>query len=351
MSCDPGIVAAGVATPLRAEQKQRVRTMAEKTELGIPPGVKSAIEAFRSLSKIKPIAFPTIDLTKFAKVQQDALAVFPALQKQMAAQMQPMADLQRQLQNIRLPSQSAFQQMAETAKRMQSVFDRVARPTAQQLRVFAQIAQTELRKRALDRIGLLPHPSTPFALLDDEANDDELRATLQKHYIDNWIGVSQAIQERAQAFDIDDEAKGVLTEALEAHQNGHYRAVCRLLLPEIERVARVELQGNEVRNLKVEKVIGEPALSLSIGDTDPPGYYALSLYERLTEHLYVRVDATNRAQLESDPVPNRHAAIHGLIVYSSFWHSLNVIFLTDYAFQIVTAINRARRAETARNIP
>jgi hypothetical protein len=50
------------------------------------------------------------------------------------------------------------------------------------------------------------------------------------------------------------------------------------------------------------------------------------------------VDEKNRAKLESDPVPNRHAAIHGLIVYNSFWHSLNVIFMTDYAFQVVTAL-------------
>jgi hypothetical protein len=49
------------------------------------------------------------------------------------------------------------------------------------------------------------------------------------------------IQKRAVKFDIDDEAKASLVEALEAHQNGHYRAVCRPLLPEIERAARVEL--------------------------------------------------------------------------------------------------------------
>jgi hypothetical protein len=52
----------------------------------------------------------------------------------------------------------------------------------------------------------------------------------------------------------------------------------------------------------------------------------------------LKVDGKNRAKLESDPVPNRHAAIHGMIVYNSVWHSLNVIFMTDYAFQVVSAI-------------
>ena len=37
--------------------------------------------------------------------------------------------------------------------------------------------------------------------------------------------------------------------------------------------------------------------------------------------------------------------IHGLIIYKSHWHSLNVIFLTDYAFQIVTAVKAAQRQE------
>jgi hypothetical protein len=185
---------------------------------------------------------------------------------------------------------------------------------------------------------LLPHPSTPFTSLDDQVDDGTLKAALERHYRENWGDISAAIQKRALKFDVDDEAKASLVEALEAHQHGHYRAVCRLLLPEIERVARVELFGNGVGSLRVDKVIGEAALDLSPGETNPPGFYALGLFKRLTEHLYLKVDEKNRTKLESDPVPNRHAAIHGLIVYNSFWHSLNVIFMTDYAFQVVTAL-------------
>jgi hypothetical protein len=50
----------------------------------------------------------------------------------------------------------------------------------------------------------------------------------------------------------------------------------------------------------------------------------------------------NRSQLQLDPVPNRHTAIHGIVVYSSFWNSLNVIVMTDFAFQLMAAIKGAQ---------
>jgi hypothetical protein len=41
---------------------------------------------------------------------------------------------------------------------------------------------------------------------------------------------------------------------------------------------------------------------------------------------------------------NRHAALHGIVPYSSFKSSLNAIFLINYVFQIVTAFKlRATR--------
>jgi len=46
------------------------------------------------------------------------------------------------------------------------------------------------------------------------------------------------------------------------------------------------------------------------------------------------------ARMEADPVPNRHAALHGIIVYRSFKNSLNAIFMTDYIFQVVDAVKK-----------
>jgi hypothetical protein len=213
----------------------------DKDDPRLPPGVKAAIEAFSRLSKIPPISIPRIDLSHFAKAHKDALAVFPEIQKHFAAQAEQVAELQRALARIALPTEVALQQLAESAERIESAFQ----PSAETLRIFEQIATTDRRQKALDRIGLLPHPSTPFTSLDDQVDDDTLKAALERHYRENWGDISAAIQKRALKFDVDDEAKASLVEALEAHQHGHYRAVCRLLLPEIERVARVELSEME----------------------------------------------------------------------------------------------------------
>jgi hypothetical protein len=318
--------------------------MTEGKGLQLPPGLQPAIEAIAKVPNIKPITFPTIDLSGFAKAHANAMAVFPELQRQFAAQSKPMADLQRQLANIRFPSDEVIRQMAESAKQFQSLYASL-QPSPEQLRIFEQLAITDRRKKALDRTGVLPHASTPFALLDRDESDDELRAILEKHYREKWSGVSQDILERSHRFSVDAEAKAALAEALEAHGNGHYRCVCRLLLPEIERVARVELLGNEVGTIHVDKVVGGPAMEMPISETNPSGYYALGLYERLTDHLYVKVGVANRGNFERDLVPNRHAAIHGLIVYNSFWHSLNTIFMTDFAFQVVSAVKQLGTAE------
>ena len=47
----------------------------------------------------------------------------------------------------------------------------------------------------------------------------------------------------------------------------------------------------------------------------PSGFFGLTQLNRLREHLYIPVKKKNRKQIEADAVPNRHAAIHGLVVY------------------------------------
>lgn len=306
----------------------------------IPPGVEAAFKALNAIPKVEALQVPQVDLSAFTEVQKDALTVFPEWQRQVVQQMQPMADLQRQMQEIALPPQWVLDHIKDAADNIRSSFQFLA-PSAEQLESFKHLSELEFQKRALERIGLLPHRTMPVSLLT-ERDDDVLRSSIQKHYTENWERVGESIQERVSSLDIDDEAKAVMAEALEAHRNGHYRSVCRLLLPEIERVARVELEGNKAGHVNMKKVMVDPALDLPLGTTRLNGYFAILLFEHLSDHLYVHVDEKNRSQLQLDPVPNRHAAIHGIVVYSSFWNSLNVIFMTDFAFQLITAIKGAQ---------
>lgn len=306
----------------------------------IPPGIEAAFEALRAIPKVEALQVPQVDVSAFTEMRKNALTVFPEWQRQITRQMQPMAHLQRQMRQIALPAQSVIDQFNDAAKNIRSSFQFLV-PSAEQLDIFRQLSELEVQKRALERIGLLPHRSMPASLLTEQ-DDDVLRSSLQQHYTENWERISEGIRERVNSFDIDDEAKAVMAEALEAHRNGHYRSVCRLLLPEIERVARVELEGNRPGSVNMNKVMVEPALELPLDKTRLNGYFALLLFDHLADHLYVHVDEKNRLKLQGDPVPNRHAAIHGMIVYRSFWNSLNVIFMTDFAFQLMAAIKEAQ---------
>ena len=89
----------------------------------------------------------------------------------------------------------------------------------------------------------------------------------------------------------------------------------------------------------------------NIGDFTPRGLYELYIFRRLTMALREKHPAENneciygpfqdivseqdRKRLEQDPVPNRHAAMHGYVVYSSQQNSLNAIFMADYILGVV----------------
>jgi hypothetical protein len=314
--------------------------MATQFDAQIIEAATRAKEAMKAFER----SMPKIDLSTF-NIQHNTLAVFPEWEKQFTKHVQPLKDLQRQLEQVSEPARRIMEDWAEASRTLRQSFNGFM-PSSELSEQWNELAKAGRQKHTLEQIGVLPHTSTPLSLLNID-DYHGTKAALQDHYMKNWAGVSADIRKRVLVLHVDDEAKATLAEALEAHASGHYRAVCRLLLPEIERVARIELSGNQTGKVYVDTVVGKPAGSLPINATNLPGYLALGLYRCLTEHLYKKVDATNRAQLEQDPIPNRHAAIHGLVVYSSFWNSLNVIFMTDYAFQLISTIKVEQRLASA----
>ena len=147
---------------------------------------------------------------------------------------------------------------------------------------------------------------------------------------------------------IGEESKLTFREALEAHESGLYRSVCRVLLPEIERLVRVELKSDQVGRINVEKVFRSLAddremsyEQILLGDI-----YNHDLLRQLMHHLYKRVEDKNRHEFIDDPVPNRHAAIHGLVTYSTEQNSLNTIFMADYIFRLVAILKVSSEMET-----
>jgi hypothetical protein len=64
--------------------------------------------------------------------------------------------------------------------------------------------------------------------------------------------------------------------------------------------------------------------------------------ERMADHLYKTVRTTeNVAELVNDSVPNRHAALHGLVSYRTMKSSLNALIMTEFMFRITPLVNAA----------
>ncbi len=292
-------------------------------------------------------------ISQFADLQEqlrESMKPIADMQRELQKAMKPIADIQKQMQGIQIPVfrkpefDSAVQKILEDRARFTKGIENLGLGSASA--VAKKMAQIGRNTQALDDSGWLPHYSTPFAVVE-ECNGDTaaLQARLEKHYQDGWQNIRRDIETRLTSYDIDDEAKATFREALTAHETGLYRSVCRVLLPEIERVARIELHGDKLERITSQPLLRELAGYLSLASIEPKGLYCLNLFRHLTGHLYENINTeADRQRFAQDPVPNRHAAAHGLVSYSSMQNSLNTVFMADYIFQVISFLKNPSSA-------
>ncbi len=195
------------------------------------------------------------------------------------------------------------------------------------------LAKMQHEARLLNDAGFLPHPTMPPQLTEECDDDPQLLShSIERYYSENWPQVERALTSRVEAYLVDDEAKATFREALANHRVEHFRSVVRLLFPEIERVAATLADLSESKKRRPHQLLQQLAGELRLSDIEPRGYSGFALFERLFNHLYEQVD---RARMEADPVPNRNAAMHGLVIYRTRKNSLNALFFADFVFQIV----------------
>ena len=221
--------------------------------------------------------------------------------------------------------------------------------------------------------GWVPNSTTPFDLVEEFGDDTaRLQEALLVHYSDNWSDVKERLEASVSSRDIDDEAKAVFREALDAHERRLYRCVSRLLFPEFERVFSQALLDEEADRISyaelIEKLTGESG-NLGISDFMLAGIQDMVLFKYLTEDkreprtpadlsdgpapgytpgLYVNVNKTNHERAEQSQIPTRHAIAHGLVAYSSQQSSLNALFIADYVFFVVSEVWRKKAEDAAR---
>ena len=189
---------------------------------------------------------------------------------------------------------------------------------------------------ALNEVGWLPYHSASFHYVE-ECGDDLLllERRFAEYYRTRWREIRDDMESRLEDYHIDDEARETFREALSAHEAGYYRCVCRVLFPETERMISA---GSPHSKPMLKKLTGTGDLA----DFAFRERFAWVLFGRLVNHTYEWVDPVDRERFERDPVPNRHAAMHGLVPYSTHKHSMNILILTDYAFQILPPMKMAQ---------
>ena len=203
------------------------------------------------------------------------------------------------------------------------------------------------RAQMVSELGWVVHHSLPIDLLDD-VHDDDLDEAIMAHYRATWSDFRRETELGTHHYLVDLDTKETVIQALEAHENSLYRLVPRTLMAEIERVIRLQLRDRIVDSrLKVKETI------LSEVDDLPMSSFhdltsSIMQYEALEGHLYEHInDENDRSRFADSPIPNRHAAVHGLVPYSSEKSSLNSIFLMDFVLHTITQAKRAKVKEAA----
>jgi hypothetical protein len=201
------------------------------------------------------------------------------------------------------------------------------------------------RHLLFDRAGWLPHYTTPFFLVEDDIDAAGLSALLDGYYRQNWTRVRGEFEARLVGLKVDEDAKATLSEALDAHGHGLYRATARLLFPEIERIARAELLNGRLGGIASLKEVREAVGQLGLSELGPQGGGPVfAQFARMAHHLYETASTPERvAELASDPVPNRHAAMHGLVTYRTMQSSLNALIMTEFMYQVIPVVKGSAR--------
>ena len=185
--------------------------------------------------------------------------------------------------------------------------------------------------------GWLPYYTiTPDDVEDCGADTELVDARIESFYKTHWDIIRKDIESRMDQYQISDETKATFREAIEAHDSGLYRCVIAVLFPKIEEEFEARVPKNrDSQSQRARKVLQRAgACRMRV----PQKAYGWALYGPVENHIYSRVDASNIEEFERDDIPNRHAALHGLVRYWTHKHSMNMIVLTDYIFQVLSTM-------------
>lgn len=242
---------------------------------------------------------------------------------------------------LRLSLQGEMEKFQRTIREISESVERSLAPLKALSR---QVAKYDRIAEALERAGWLPHDLIPIDLVEQhvEAEPATLSTAVEQYFECDWASVERLLRERYASAGIDSETAAAMDEAFRAHSSKLYRASCRTVFPEIERVAREKFYNGREKGITSLPELRKAVLGLPVNELRPRGLWGFRLFEAINEACYAKVTAYLASTADAAArVPNRHAVAHGLLPYTAARDSLNTFFIADFLFEAVAALERA----------
>ena len=185
------------------------------------------------------------------------------------------------------------------------------------------------------KAGWLPYYPWTFDIARNYENDiNHLDTKLSQFYRAKWGLIRDEILGKLEIYDIEQEAKSALREALVAHDQKLYRCVCRLLPTEIERLVRHQKNLDQWEKIKTADIQNEMFKDITKEDLFTLNPHGVEYFIYAAGYFYAPVSPQNLQKFKNlyQNIPNRHASLHGNITYSTFKNSVNMILLTYATF-------------------
>lgn len=242
--------------------------------------------------------------------------------------------------------QQVVQSLAEGARVLTSLIREVIQDDQFQQFIRAINAGVEAMEfwdwveKACAQSGFLPYQTVPFVEFyrECEGNYERFFCRVSNYYKCRQEDILQDIESRLETSKVvDGDRKGALQEAIVAHRHGLFRLPARALLPDIERTILEDWMGRERGQIEKlsDRQVAMVVKNKSLEDVTPGSFYDYRLFGCLVNVLYK--NGNNLKEFEGESLPNRHAALHGWLSYSTNEYSLNTIIFTDYILRLIPA--------------
>ena len=245
------------------------------------------------------------------------------------------------------PLQRLVQSIVVGAEALNSVLREIAQDEQfqQALRLIAVGVETvffwDWVERACAHSGFLPYRTVPFDEFyrESKGNYELFSSLVSNYYESQQKDILQDIESRLETLEyVDADRKETLREAIMAHRCGLFRLTARALLPDIERIILEDWMGMDRQKpgKLSDKMICKIVKNKRLKDVTPASIYDFRLFGCLVDVLYK--NGGKLKEFEGEDLPNRHAALHGWLPYSSKEYSLNTIVFADYILRLVPVL-------------